>query len=143
MSIQYIKVDNPFGFGKSLSSSPNLRYFYGYKLFGLGIGITKKDAHVLVLPNCDTLELYRSDDLTYLKIWAPKLESLSLQACYSIQEVTILDRRPNGYSGTEYRYTGKPSRYTLNLVNAHKPKGNVTTHQRCEKILEEFEELLF
>ena len=141
MSFQFITIDDPLGFGDSLSSSPNLEYFSGYKLWGLGT--SKKHTHRLVLPKCEELDLYRSDDLTYLKIWAPKLQSLNLQACYSLEEVTILDRKPNGYSGEEYGFNGDPSKYTLNLVNAPKPKGNVTTHQRCKKILEEFEELGF
>ena len=96
MSFQFVTIDNPAGmvvklvtslqrygsisstgFGKSLSRSPRLRFFSGYKLWGLRV--SKSKTHILVLPSCTDLDLYRSDDLNYLKIWAPKLTDLNLQ----------------------------------------------------------------
>jgi len=130
MSFQFVTIDNPAGFGKSLSRSPRLRFFSGYKLWGLRV--SKSKTHILVLPNCTDLDLYRSDDLNYLKIWAPKLTDLNLQACYSITEVTLLDRKPKA-SGPEYNSAGDPSKYKVNIINTRAPKGNITTHPRCSK----------
>jgi len=141
MNVEHITITNPDGFGKSLSRSPKLTSFFGYKLWGLHV--PKSKTHVLVLPNCETLDLYRSDDLDYIKIWAPKLEDLNLQACYSITEVQILDRKPKGYAGPEYSFAGTPSQYKVNLINTDNPAGNVTTHQRCKKILKDFNELMY
>jgi len=134
MGFEHVHITDPSGFGKSLSRSPKLKRFSSYKLWGLGG--PKSKTHVLVLPNCEYLSLYRSDDLSYLKIWAPKLEELNLQACYSITEVTMLDRKPRGYSGAEYKFSGVPSKYEVNLVNTDHPRGNITTHERCGGIQE-------
>jgi len=138
MDVEHITIIDPRGFGKSLSRSPKLTSFWAYKLWGLHV--PKSKTHVLVLPKCDTLNLYRSDDLNFMKIWAPKLENLNLQACYSITEVNILDRKPNGYPGPEYSFDGTPSQYEVNLINTDKPAGNVTTHQRCNNVLAEVDE---
>ena len=75
---------------RSLSRSPKLESFFGYKVWGLGVG-RRKHAHFLVLPSCETLSLYRSDDLDHLILYAPRLKELNLQACYSIESVRIID----------------------------------------------------
>merc|ERR1719244_1866798 len=141
MGVQFVTVCDPRGFGKSLSRSPKLESFMAYKLWGLHV--PKSKAHVLVLPNCQTLDLYRSDDLNYLQIWAPKLEELDLQAVYSITEVKILDCKPNGYAGPEYNFEGIPSQYEVNIINTEIPAGNVTVHPRCKKVLRNSDELGF
>ena len=64
--------------GLSLSRSPKLEAFFGYKLWGLGVG-RRKHAHFLVLPSCETLSFYRSDDLDHLILYAPRLKDLNLQ----------------------------------------------------------------
>jgi len=140
LSFQFVHIDNPSGFGKSLSKCPNLESVDCYKLWGLGV--PKSKTHVLVLPKCESLDFYRSDDLTYLKIWAPNLESLNLQACYSIEEVKILDNKPNGYTGPAYSFSGTPAKYRVNCLNTSRPKGNVLVHPRCAVIFPEtdFEE---
>ena len=55
------------------------------QLWGIGSGKQK-----LRLPECTTLALYRSDDLAYLEVWAPKLTYLNLQACYGLDHVRLL-----------------------------------------------------
>ena len=75
---------------RSLSRSPKLESFFGYKVWGLGVG-RRKHAHFLVLPSCETLSFYRSDDLDHLILYAPRLKDLNLQACYSIESVRIID----------------------------------------------------
>ena len=102
-----------------------------------GLEVPKSKAHKLVLPKCTSLDFYRSDDLNHLKIWAPNLSSLNFQACYSISSVEILDRKPNGYSGPEYKFNGKPADYEVNFLNTDRQKGNITTHSRCKGIFPE------
>lgn len=129
LSFQFVEIANPSDFGKSLSKCSNLKSVNCYKLFGLGV--PKSKTHNLVLPRCKSLDFYRSDDLNYLKIWAPHLECLNLQACYAIDEVTILNNKPNGYTGPAYTFTGTPSKYRVNCLNTTRPKGNLITHPRC------------
>ena len=135
--LQFVDLSDPRGFGKSLSRSPKLNSVNCYKLWGLSG--TKSS---LVLPSCEHLKFYRSDDLGYLKIWAPKLERLNLQACYSIKEVTILDSIPQGYKakGKEYNFEGKLSDYKVNFINTSVPRGNITTHARCIKVVKDLED---
>ncbi len=51
-----------------------------------GIGGSKQ---FMRLPECVSLSLYRSDNADHLDIWAPKLISLNLQACYSLEHVRL------------------------------------------------------
>ena len=80
------------------SKSPKLECISSYKLWELG---TKRE-HTLVLPNCSSFDIYKSDDVRGLKIWAPKLEELGLRACYDLSKVTMLKRRPGGFIGEDY-----------------------------------------
>eukprot|EP00092_Neocalanus_flemingeri_P072741 GFUD01089606.1.p1 GENE.GFUD01089606.1~~GFUD01089606.1.p1 ORF type:complete len:338 (-),score=103.75 GFUD01089606.1:77-1090(-) len=130
MSFNFVTILDVKNFGRSLSRSPKLERFSGYKLWGLG----RKAEHSLVLPSCISLDFYRSDDLRKLKLWAPRLEDLDLQACYSIKTVTLLDRRPNGFSGPEYQFTGEPSKFVVNCANTNEPGGNLVTSSRCKKV---------
>ena len=95
LDFEFITFTDSLGFGKSLSKSPKLKYVSCYNCMGLRD--IKRHVHVLVLPNCENLDIYRSEDLCYMNIWAPKLMYLNLQACNSIKEVNILDRIPQGY----------------------------------------------
>ena len=67
-----------------------------------GIGGSKQK---LRLPECTSLVLYRSDDLDYLEVWAPKLTSLNLQACYGLNHVRL--------------HPKEGSSVDVNLVNAN------------------------
>ena len=142
-AFQFLSIDDPRGLGKSLSRSPKLKSISCYKFWG--IGDKKSETHVIVLPNCEHLKFHRSEDLTYMKIWAPKLQDLNFQACYDIKEVTILDSIPQGYEAKdkEYSFSGKPSEYRVNFLNTTIPKGNATTHSRCTEVIENMEEMTF
>ena len=90
-ALDHVTVDSEgCELSRSLSRSPKLESFFGYKVWGLGVG-RRKHAHFLVLPSCETLSLYRSDDLDHLILYAPRLKDLNLQACYSIESVRIID----------------------------------------------------
>lgn len=41
-----------------------------------------------------SVDLHRSDSLQWLNIWAPNLQTLGLQACYSLQRLDFLDVHP-------------------------------------------------
>jgi len=131
MEVDHITLQDSRGFGESLSRSPKLRFFNGYKFWGL---FCQGNPHVLVLPNCEMFSLDRSDDLTHLEIWAPKLEELDLEGCFSLTEVNILDEKPHGYPGPEYQFSGTPSQYQVNLINTDIEDGNLTSHPRCNKV---------
>lgn len=131
MSCQHVFIQDPKDFGPSLSRCPRLERFLGYKLLGLGA----KAEHSLVLPSLTELSLYRSDDLRRLKLWAPRLESLSLQACYHIGAVTLLERRPARPAGPLYHFEGEPSEFIVNCMNTRVPKGNLVTSGRCREVI--------
>ena len=140
MSFQFVDVNDPRQFGPSLSRSPKLRSFSSYKLWGLNVG-RRKNAHVLVLPSIETLNLYRSDDLDSMKIWAPKMTELNLQACYDISYVQILDQKPAGYEfGPAFEVDDEAKPYVVNLINTSAPRGNVISHRRCARVLRNDEE---
>jgi len=130
MGFEFVTIKDTSNFGPSLSRSPKLKYFAGYKLWGLG----EKAVHRLILPNVTYLNLYRSDDLRGLKLWAPKLEELNLQACYSIAKVDLMTRKPAGFTGPEYAVVGTPSDFSVNCINAEVPKGTLVSNKRCRKV---------
>ena len=92
------------------------------------------------LPNFESLNLYRSDDLDKLTIWAPKLLELNLQACYGINRVNILDQVPASFNSPEYDFSGEPGRYEINVINTTPPAGNALSHRRCQKVLREIDD---
>ena len=82
-------------------------------------------------------------DLRRLKLWAPRLESLNLQACYSIGGVTLLERRPARPAGPLYQFEGEPSEFTVNCMNTRVPKGNLVTSRRCREVIKNSGDDLF
>lgn len=82
-----LQVNNGKDFGQSLSACPKLKCFSAYKLWGLG-GAKQK----LILPECRSISLDRSDDLYHLELTAPKLRKLELLDCYDLEYVRLLPR---------------------------------------------------
>ncbi|KAK7114725.1 uncharacterized protein [Littorina saxatilis] len=132
INFQHVGADDPRGFGKSVSRSTKLSNFTSYKLWGLHM---RNKYLTLVLPNCESVDFYRSDTLVRVKLWAPKLRRLNLQACFDLAEVIILDDKPHGYKRKEYEFLGEPSKYAVNVMNmVDPPGGNVLTHPRCARV---------
>jgi len=114
LHFEFVDCDDSCNFGPSLSKCPKLESFNSYKLWGLG----SVREHTLVLPNCNSFDMVRSDCLLGLKIWAPKLEELGLRSCHDLRDVTMLKRRPGGYVGKDYKWKGKKmSKFTVNVIN--------------------------
>ncbi|KAI9020428.1 hypothetical protein DFJ74DRAFT_673095 [Hyaloraphidium curvatum] len=132
-SAQHWMVDDPHGFGPSLSRCPKLETVNCYKLWGLGVG-SRSRGHRLALPSLEELDLYRSDDLGFLEIWAPRLRKLNLQACYGIERVDVLGAPPEGYADYVKLAPQKASRYIVNFINTSVPAGNVVRNPRCRKV---------
>ena len=59
------------------------------------------------------IRLHRAECLERVSIYAPRLKDLSLQACYDISEVELLDTHPNFP-----RPPGRGSNFTVNTTNA-------------------------
>ncbi len=83
---QFLHLEDSSDFAASLSASPKLERLSSYKLWGLGSQPT------WYLPSCTVINMSRSDDLTRLKLYCPRLEELGLRACYGISSVTLLKR---------------------------------------------------
>jgi len=69
-----------------LEAATKLRSFDSYKL---NVGCLSFASNSL-----KSVSLHRSDCLEYLKIWAPNLVTLGLQACYSLESIAFLDVHP-------------------------------------------------
>ena len=134
MTFHFVTIHDPRQFGPSLSRSPKLSYFGSYELCGLSVG-RRKNAHVLVLPSIETLDLHFSKDLDNMKIWAPKMTELDLQACYAISYVQILDKKPAGYEFGPAFVDSEAAPYEVHLAKTSTPRGNVISHRRCARVL--------
>lgn len=101
--------------------SPSLQFW--------GLGLKQK----LHLPECTVLNLYRSDDLHHLEVWAPKLETLSLQSCYSLDHVRLAPKE--GTSVTVNVKNASINRMSLRHLEQHPrvdPEGLSLDHQEFE-----------
>jgi len=130
LSFQFVTIEDPSMFGPSIGRSPKLESINCYKFWGLG-GVP---VHTLVMPQVTYLDLYRSDDLTGLKIWAPKLLELQLRACYSLRVVKVLKNRPASYTGPEYDFKGDPSKFVVNIINAGLDRGYFENMPRVQEV---------
>jgi len=112
---EFCTINDPSDLGESLSSSPLIEKIYAYKLWGLGDFLGKKTVY---LPNCQELDFYRSDDLSSLKLYAPRLESLNLRACYSMTKLSFGKRGKKEHSEWNLKSPEKPTSFTVNVVNS-------------------------
>ena len=78
---------NPYPIETMLAAATRLRTFDSYKLWC-------GDCLCFASNDLTEVSLHRSDSLNGVSLWAPRLRSLNLQACYSIEEVEILDDHP-------------------------------------------------
>lgn len=112
---EFCTIDDPSDLGDSLSNSPLIEKIYGYKLWGLGDSLGKKTVY---LPNCKDLDLYRSDDLSSLKLYAPRLESLNLRACYDMTKLSFGKRGKKEHAAWNLKSPEKPTSFIVNVVNS-------------------------
>lgn len=83
---QHVMVDGPGDFGLSLSRCPRLEEVETYKFRCLS------GDNFTILPACKRLSLYRSECTDSIEVLsAPKLESLSVRAAYSLRHVRLWD----------------------------------------------------
>jgi len=115
LSFDFITINDPSDFGDSLSNSPLLETVFAYKLWGLGDSLGKKTVY---LPNCTDLNFWRSDDISSLKIYAPRLQSLNLRACYSMKNLSFGKRGKKEHAAWNLKSPLKPTSFTINVVNS-------------------------
>ena len=159
LHLEFVTVYDASNFGASLSRSPKLDQFTGYKVWGLGVGHRSR-AHRLILASCTQLKFRRSDDIDHLVLWAPRLQSLNLQAAYAIESVRLVNRieileplaaRDGPEAAAEHAAIAAaataaasnepPARYHVNVAHTRAgisdfgpPKdidGNILSHPRC------------
>lgn len=115
LSFEFCTINDPSDFGESLTNSPLLERFIAYKLWGLGDSLGRKTVY---LPSCTDLSLYRSDDISSLKIYAPRLQSLNLRACYDMSKLWFGKRGKKGHAAWNLKSPEKPTPFTVNVVNS-------------------------
>lgn len=84
-----------------LSHATKLRFFQSYKLWIDSISFASNDL--------EEIHLHRSDSLYRIQLWAPRLQYLRLQGCYSLEELDVLEEHPvlskelpEGYEMSEF-----------------------------------------
>ena len=70
-----------------LSAATKLESFDSYKLWS-------NTALCFASPELTSIDLHRADSLEFVSIWAPRLTSLRLQGCYSLDEIDFPDTHP-------------------------------------------------
>lgn len=113
LSFEFCTINDPSDFGESVSNSPLLDRLIAYKLWGLGDSLGRKTVY---LPSCTYLDLYRSDDISSLKIYAPRLESLNLRAC-GINKLWFGKRGKKEHAEWNLKSPEKPTSFIVNVVN--------------------------
>jgi len=114
ISAYHFTIEDDRKFGASISRSPLLKFLIFSEVWGLG----STTRHVLVCPNVDEINIYRSDDLRGLSIWAPKMTFLDLIACRGMDECNILDEIPMFKNKRGYEFDGNFSEFRVNILNS-------------------------
>jgi len=131
LSAEFITIEDDRKFGASISKSPLLESIFFYKVWGLG----RSRRHVLVCPNAEIIDLYRSDDLRGLSIWAPKLTELNLQACFGMEECNFFDEIPMFKNKKGYEFDGNLSEFKVNILNSGLGPEMFEGNPRVKKII--------
>ena len=107
---------------KMLAAATELETFETYKLW-----VTEELCFASNL--LKTIELYRSDGLSGISLWAPNLEELNLRACYSITSIKILKshqlskKLPQGHKSSTIRVKTANANISGKAVAALKRSG--------------------
>jgi len=136
LSFQFVTIEDAREFGPSLSKCRELETVVAYKLWGL----SSCREILLVMPKLTLLDLYRSDDLPRLQLWAPKLRDLDLRACFSCPGVSILKNLPRGYKEEEYNFEGEESKMTVNIINTSLNKNALLMMDRVAHVIQSEED---
>ena len=97
------------GINDMLSAASEVEEFETYKLCVTGT-LQFASNHL------KSIELYQSDGLSGISLWAPNLQTLSLRKCYSIKTINVLkshrlaERLPGGH---------EPTTFWVNTINSN------------------------
>lgn len=103
LTVHYFRGDGEV-MQRMLDAAKNLRTFDSYKLW------SNKDIEFASNSLTD-IRLHRSDALSTITLWAPRLQHLNVQACYSLDEINILEDHelksdlPEGFTPTRFQIT--------------------------------------
>ena len=92
-----------------LAAATELETFETYKLWVSG------ELH-FASNHLKTIDLHRSDGLPGISFWAPNLEKLRLQACFSIWNIEVLKSHPLAETLPEGH---EPTKFRVNTLNAN------------------------
>lgn len=87
LNFERIEMQESMSFAKSLSKSTALKQLSCCRIGGLEGGFS-----LVVLPNCEYINMYRCVDMDSLILYAPKLNELNLAACFRFNSFHLLDR---------------------------------------------------
>ena len=108
-----------------LSAATKLESFTSYKL-------CSNQKLSFASPELVCIDLQRSDSLSALSIWAPKLFHFGLQACYNIETIDFLESHPLASSlPPNFKCTTRMVVNTVNAVLSHKAKRALHNHPRA------------
>ena len=91
-----------------IDNAPLLESFTTYKLW------SNDELRFTASPELRTISIHRSDSLMSLQFWAPKLTTLNLQACYSLDSINLVPLNPPGFVPPR-----RPPALEVNIMNAN------------------------
>ena len=113
-SIDHFAPGHPDGdtgsINRMLAAATELEIFDAFKLWNVE-ELNFSSNHL------KSIKLHRSESLRVLSIWAPNLEHLNLQGCYSLDRIRILTAHP--ILGEDLPRNHIPSKFSVNIRNAN------------------------
>ena len=149
--IEDAELNEASDFGNSLSRCVRLKKFDSRKLRGF-----EECTQVIIHKELKDLQLYRSDDLQRLQVWAPKLHRFNVRSGYILRHVRLLEGVPFEFMEknklfVDYSHIGKEddvdvkdqAKVDLNIINANiddKSRRHLENHPRVHFIRRVHEE---
>ena len=117
-------------FGQALINSPLIKRFYAHKYWN------KVTFPPLYLPNCQRFIFRRGDGTDSLKLYLPRVEELTLDACYSMQKCELLKQGHPSHVQWNISLDMVPgTSFKLSLKNAGLSKAAISNLRKSGRVL--------
>ncbi|CAJ1429930.1 unnamed protein product [Effrenium voratum] len=100
-------------FARSLLQCPRLEEFFAHKYWH------DQALPKLFLPSCKRFTFRRGDCTEKLSLYLPRVEDLVLDACYDLQELTLLKHGHGSHQEFNLPENQQPSKFRISLTNAN------------------------
>eukprot|EP00397_Hematodinium_sp_SG-2012_P035713 GEMP01038455.1.p1 GENE.GEMP01038455.1~~GEMP01038455.1.p1 ORF type:complete len:390 (+),score=127.82 GEMP01038455.1:68-1171(+) len=116
-------------FAQSLVRCPRIEHFFSHKYW------TTDNLPSLYLPHCTDFTFRRGDCVSKLHLYLPRVESLNLDANYSLSNVKLLKQGNAAMKEFNLPAREPPAKFSLSLINASLSPKAMKYFEECGRVL--------